>query len=138
VTSNNNDAAQYPVCGCCGQEVREVSVDALIVSSKLTATEQTIVEILARANGKVVPVSKIADELYADHPDGGPLCAHGVIYVTIHRLRQKLRKAWVESPLGRNGGYRLIARVETASLGRASLTEKGYRLAPPLGEESHA
>jgi len=55
----------------------------------------------------------LAARLYADDPDGGPVSAHNIVAVQIHRLNNKPKNGWkIESSKSRGydqySRYRLV------------------------------
>jgi hypothetical protein len=93
-------------CPCCGQPIEATLEGAL---NAVTPMMRSIVEFLSRRRGAVVPCEEIADYVYRNYPDGGPLYAGESIRVTIYRNRQRLQaRGWtVKGSKGNVGGYSL-------------------------------
>lgn len=56
----------------------------------LSDTETKIVDIIAAAGGRGITQKDIADKLYSDRIDGGPLNTRNAIGVYLHNIRKKL------------------------------------------------
>lgn len=77
-------------CPCCGHNATEVSLEALDFVY-LTPQERRIVHTLADVYPRRLSAEQIADRVYADDPDGGPIGARKSIGVHLHRLRKKIQ-----------------------------------------------
>lgn len=100
-------------CPCCGQETAAVRMPITSLrEAPLSHQQRTIVDTLARAYPRTLPVEALIAALYDDDPDGGPLDPKRIIAVQIFRLRQLLPSyGWTipSSVCGRGnkGRYRL-------------------------------
>jgi hypothetical protein len=98
-------------CPCCGQPIgeREVAL-ARIKGAPFGPVGRRIAEALGRHTGEWRTASQLADEVYADDPDGGPInAAKSIQAIICISLRAALRRAGLEleSYPSRSGGYRL-------------------------------
>jgi DNA-binding response OmpR family regulator len=93
-------------CPCCGQPIVATLDDAI---KAMPPIMRDVVVYLARRRGEVVPREDIADYVYRDREDGGPLWAGESVKVLIHRYRPKLAEyGWtVAGKSGQHGGYSL-------------------------------
>jgi len=96
-------------CPCCGSTMKRVPVDALRFL-RASRAEVAVISILADAYPMWVPTSVIADRVYADDPNGGPLYADKSVAVRLNRLKGRLADlGWrTKGMMGRNSqGVRL-------------------------------
>ena len=70
----------FRVCQCCGFPVTDPELARLFKGN-----QREIFEIVARAGEAGITRERVADHLYADHADGGPLYAQGVVSTTISK-----------------------------------------------------
>ncbi len=91
-------------CSHCGQLTNDFSGISIADLSRL---ECSIVEVLANAGHRAIPSGHIADVIYADRPDGGPLNAAHVIKVHVCNIRRKIEPAGWTIRHKRCHGYRL-------------------------------
>lgn len=73
---------------------------------QLTDGEAKIFAALKRNPGWFVSVKQLADELYGDRADGGPLDIKRIVYLHIHRIRRKVPNLHIENKY--THGYRLL------------------------------
>lgn len=67
-----------------------------------------VFEALFRANGKFVNYDRLADMVYADDIDGGPLGARENCYTHVCKLRKRLAGIWMTIATSRFDGCRLV------------------------------
>ena len=99
-------------CKSCGRQTVDFSE---LPIADLTNRELRLLDALVSGGERFQSHQMIADGMYADDPQGGPLDSRGVIRVVVHKLRPKLEASgWrIESRFG--VGYRLSRSVnETA------------------------
>jgi len=91
--------------------------------------QRALLAILALSAGEVVPVGRLIDELWPDHP---PDSAQNTVQAYISRLRKAMRpvRRDREAILFEHGGYRLdVSRDEIDAHRFRGLVEEGERLA---------
>lgn len=97
-------------CPCCG--FREGSGNPADIARKLRLSwqQRAMFDVFAGNFGKFISGRQIADVIYADDPDGGPVNAENVISVPMPSFREKLRKHGldIDTKLGRGGGRRMV------------------------------
>lgn len=93
-------------CACphCGAPMPDVPLEAML--SACTPGQRRILDLVARRPG--LSGNEVADVVYQDDPDGGPLYARGTIAVQVKNLNKRiLPLGWrVEGRAGFHG-YRL-------------------------------
>lgn len=96
-------------CKCCGRQMHDF---AKLPVTDLTNRELLLLEALVSSGERFQTYRGIAETMYADDPQGGPLDVRGVIRVVVHKLRSKLQASgWIiESRHGQ--GYRLIPSAD--------------------------
>ncbi len=62
----------------------------MTVEDRLSPQQVAIFAALRRNLGQWVGMSRLADAVWADDPNGGPLYAAGVLKVQIHHMRRRL------------------------------------------------
>ena len=91
-------------CSCCGQTLPpELPEDMGFKRSALK-----LVERVRRAGKRGVDRDTLFDYLYADDPDGGPLCGVRSLYVRIWQINQRLMpfgKVIRAAPSGGKGNF---------------------------------
>ena len=99
-------------CPCCGSDV--VIPEWQRALDTLTPTERRVIDVITTAPGLQEP--ELAERVYANRWDGGPLAAGQIVRAMINRANKKL------VPLGfrvisrsnhRNLGYRIIHAKST-------------------------
>jgi hypothetical protein len=56
----------------------------------LTTSERAVAEIIRRAGRSGITAAQIADRLYADRPDGGPLSSRNCVHRFVQGLKAKI------------------------------------------------
>lgn len=69
---------------------------------------RVIFAILLRAGGQFVTAERIADALYCDDPDGGPLDAAGNVHTYVWHMRRRIAGTGWRISSSRFDGYRLV------------------------------
>lgn len=77
-------------CPCCGQPVNSAVPPSELQQINLTNMESRIVKTLADAYPRRVPMRDIIEDVYHDHPKGGPYEAKGSVRMAIMAIRPKL------------------------------------------------
>jgi hypothetical protein len=93
-----------PCCPACGQFM-PLSDD---VGVHLTPQQRQIYNVVRRAGRNGLSAADVADLIYAERTDGGPLCAERVIWVQVMLMNKKLRAVGrvIRAPKGRSSiGY---------------------------------
>jgi hypothetical protein len=90
-------------CPCCGTPVNALPLEQAMLS--LTPLMQRIVRQVERRPG--ISRAALADAVYADDPDGGPMWAEKTVSVTIAQQRDKLAAAGWQLVSRPRGAYRL-------------------------------
>ncbi|SIQ24369.1 Transcriptional regulatory protein, C terminal [Rhizobium sp. RU35A] len=100
-------------CPCCGQQRTDYSTIDL---TRFTNLERRLIEALVATGQRFQDKNVLADKVYSDRPDGGPLAAPNSIQILIHKAKKKLASSgWtIENRWG--CGYRL---VRTSDAGKA-------------------
>jgi hypothetical protein len=99
-------------CPCCeGKGTIEPGPPA-----KLTPI-QTKIYLAVRAAGHGIPISRLANEVYADRIDGGPLTARDVMHTQIHLMNKRLSEVG-ENIRSEGKLYRLFRSLSSAASGR--------------------
>lgn len=100
------------LCPCCGQPLPGTYV-AIGQSAGMSKRETELFLIVAGAGGKPVKWSAIADAIYADDIDGGPMNPDQVVRAIVSRCNHKLRRTNLRILNTWGQGYRLssVGRV---------------------------
>lgn len=97
-----------PTCGAATESAMPVNS---LADLQLGSVEREIVAALVSVFPRHMLTERLADRVYADHPDGGPETGGRSLQVTICRLRKRLQPYGWTIPKGRSGpgspGYRL-------------------------------
>lgn len=92
-------------CPHCGNDLR--FADPL---AKLNPIERELFALLQGRPGVWFSVDQIARIIYADREDGGPLNAHNLVMIYVHRIRNKISSNIIESARGL--GYRVPVDIK--------------------------
>ena len=99
-------------CPCCGQETDFASID-MLRWVLLSPGERRVMNILLDAHPRTLSQQRIADLIYANDPNGGPLCAVGVIANHTRRIRQKIgHLGWTVGGVGPRSGVGISRIIE--------------------------
>ncbi len=100
-------------CPCCGQQVAEPSIQAILLSLKFTRSQHHVLAMLAARSPNWVATERLTDSLYADDPDGGPISAAGTVKVFLHQVKAQLAAAGLkaECQWGRGVSERRLVRI---------------------------
>ena len=97
---------------------------------RVTRMQWVILDVLRRANGNPVHISRIADSIYGDDVEGGPLWAEAAVRVHIYHLRR--RHLEIETIWGH--GYRLPHDSVPDHLGVSRAAEEERAMTVPTLE----
>lgn len=105
------DALAAPLCPCClrplGKRLSARQLPFLARPANATIA-RPVLQLLARAWPRPVPLAYLVEHAYAMRPDGGPESAAKCVQVTISRLRRQLAPyGWTISDAWGSGAYRL-------------------------------
>jgi hypothetical protein len=93
------------ICPCCGQPVTPKS-RLQAYAAVQPPLRRRLIETLIDATAPV-PASDLADAVYADDPDGGPLSAVECVRAFVWRMRPDLQAIGYRVVSGPWSGYRL-------------------------------
>ena len=107
-----NARVSIPCCAHCGQPIAGPFPDP--ESIDLQRRHRQVLKILIDAHGRYVPAARVAELVYADDPDGGPLGAVDIVSAFAHHLRRKMRPLGWNIESKRFAGYRIVKTPEAA------------------------
>lgn len=81
----------------------------------MSVRESELFLIVAAANGQPVAWDRIADTIYADDPEGGPMNAGQVVRALVSRCNRKLRSTDLRILNNWGQGYRLASVMKAAA-----------------------
>lgn len=95
-------------CPCCGGEIKStVQMDALR-HVPAAPRERALMDILVQSYPRHMSISQLADRLYADDMDGGPVTANRCVSQLLFRIRARLKPlGWTAYGMGQVKGVRL-------------------------------
>lgn len=101
-------------CPCCQQELPqkkrlEFYYPDVIYNGKVARLQPFEFKILMAGYRRRLSTQELADTVYADRVDGGPVCVNDTLGVTVFRMNKKLAPLGIvyRSTLGRSGYYEL-------------------------------
>lgn len=100
-------------CPCCGGEMEGGSPE-VVLDAGLTPLEMAIMTPLVKAYPRGMTARQLADIVYAEDPNGGPLQADRCIAVHMFYIRAKIKPlGWhVGGVRGRGTRYLNISRID--------------------------
>ena len=97
-------------CPCCGSSIVVLAWQQALET--LTPTERRVIDVVTQAPGLQEP--QLAERVYANRWDGGPLAAGQIVRAMIHRANKKLVPH----------GFRVISRSNHQNRGYRIVHEK--------------
>ncbi len=98
-------------CPCCGQSLEGGAPAKALEFVPLSPRKRRVIEVLAKAHPRRIPIHDLSDLVYSDDPNGGPDDAPAVLRTTICHINRTLAAyGWriSGSRKGMRNGYGLM------------------------------